>query len=127
MARISASFPSTGILKTLLKWNNLESSSSDHPSSLKGTTDRSFYFFPSFSRSSLRVSFRNTVDPSLSIMARGFDITPAPKGVTPASNGVDSNSPEQDPLSLSNPEFQKGEEEEEDSPLEEIGGLGNIP
>ena len=120
MAKISTSFPSTGIPKTLLKWNSLESSSFDHPSSHGGTGDKSFYFFTSFSRSGLGVSFRNTIDPSLSIMARGFD-------VAPTSLSVDSNRPEQDPLSLSNPESQNGVEEEENSPLEENGGWESIP
>ena len=94
---------------TLLKWNSLESSSSDHPSTHGGAANRSLCFAMSFSIS----EFRTTVDPSFI-------------GVASTSLSVDSNRPGQDPLSLSNPVSQKGVEEE-DSPLGEIGGKESVP
>lgn len=82
--------------------------------------DRSVYFTTNFEGLGLEAFVRTTIDPSLSIMDRGF-------GVASASLSVNSNILEQDPLSLLNPISKKGVEEEDGSLLKRGGGSERIP
>ena len=70
--------------------------------------------------SELGASVRTTVDPSLSIMDRGF-------GVASSSLVVDFHRLEHRPLPLSILESQNGVEEEDGSPFEEIEGRERVP
>ena len=74
----------------------------------------------SFSRSEVGALVKITVDPSLSMMDRGF-------GITSTSLAIEIKRLELGPLPLSSPMSQKGEEEEDDSPLKEIEGRESIP
>ena len=73
----------------------------------------------SFSRLEVEALVKITVDPSLSMMDRGF-------GVTSTSLAIEIKGLEPGPLPLSSPVSQKGEEEEDDSPLKEIGDIESI-
>ena len=74
-------------------------------------------FFP---RSEVGAVDKITVDPSLSMMDRGF-------GVTSTSLAIEIKGLEPGSFPFSSPVSQKGEEEEDGSPLKEIGRREDIP
>ena len=73
-----------------------------------------------FPRSEVGAVDKLTVDPSLSMMDRGF-------GVTSTSLAIEIKGLEPGSFPLSSPVSQKGEEEEDGSPLKEIRGREDIP